>query len=92
MTKIPDLYRDFLAWFQREFVYACKVAIRASRFAAVLVAWLAMMFGPLFVSVNVVTLLWMALIMAGSYWGIKQHTKKRDAARATNKEDSHARA
>jgi hypothetical protein len=75
--RIPNLFRTLLGWLHAKLLLAIRIAIRALRAGAVVSAWLAIVFGPLFLHAGIISSLWMVLALAGSIWGLRRTLKSR---------------
>lgn len=92
VKAIPELFHDFLRWLQKGFLYACRVAVRISRLAALFAAWAVIVFVPVVVYMNFVTAAWAVLAFVGSAYGMQRRIKMKKGATAFQKEARHARA
>jgi hypothetical protein len=72
INRLPEIMRDLLHDLYEKMDYAGHVAFRAGRALGVLILWLAITFGPFFLLPWYVSLGWMVIALAGSYYGVQK--------------------
>lgn len=80
VETIPDFWKKLLAWLREKLLFALRVVIRSVRVAALFIAWLAITFGPLALYASTISLIWTAIAIVGSIYGLRRELKKRAAA------------
>jgi hypothetical protein len=81
--RIPHLVHLLLDWLHAKLVLALRIAIRTVRVGVVVSAWLAIVFGPLYLHAGITTGLWMVLAITGSILGLRRTLQwRRRVARA----------
>jgi len=70
--RLPEIVRNLLHDLIEKLDYAGHVAFRAGRALGVLILWLAITFGPFFLLPWYVSLGWMIVALAGSYYGVQK--------------------
>lgn len=73
----PDLLRQILSWLQWILELAIRISVRLVRVAAVGFAWFAIVWGPLLRWPGMISVIWTAIAVAGSVYGLRRRLKPR---------------
>jgi len=69
--RIPQVVRQVAAWVRDKCIYGGRVATRVARIAGFGVVWLGIVLGPLAIYPCIITGVWFALALTGSWWGLR---------------------
>lgn len=92
VKRVPELLRELEAWMRVQFAYGIRVAIRIGRLLGVILALLAIVFGPLVAFPGFLTGIWAVVAMAGAWWGLDRHSKNLSLKWSVRKEATRARS